>query len=275
MQVSYREKNFMTMRLVQRLAKALYLGNGLLALGFLALVIAGIAAPKPPIEMPIPLQTPPQRSEERFTVEMLRPCHEILLLEDAPKTDDLPKPPLPQPAQPKETPVKPPYQWVGVCVHSVPQKSFAMLMDERTGQQVMVCQGGLIPGTSFEVVEITRNSVKIRMSAAIGIVERPKPEKIGKPESKALLESISKNSLTIEKNKVMVGAAPGLFKYGLQTQDQIVAVDGKRIYNLTQLEEAVSGTERSLADVSVLRQGRIMSIVLPKEAVSQVITPGK
>jgi hypothetical protein len=107
-------------------------------------------------------------------------------------------------AQLKETPVKPPYQWVGVGVHPVPQKSFAMLLDERTGQQILVCQGGLIPGTSFEVVEITRNSVKIRMAAAIGIVERPKPEKIGKPESKALSESISKNSLTIEKNKVMV-----------------------------------------------------------------------
>jgi hypothetical protein len=57
-------------------------------------------------------------------------------------------------------------------------------------------------------------------------------------------------------NKIII-ERPALFaKYGLQSQNQIIAIAGKRVYNAKKLAEAIGQIGEITTEIAALRQGK-------------------
>jgi hypothetical protein len=83
------------------------------------------------------------------------------------------------------------------------------------------------------------------------------------------------SSTNQQESKLIIGNTPALSQYGLKPQDQIISVGGKRVYILSHLKEILAALDKSVTEIVVLREGRIVSVVVPKEIAGQVLVSVK
>lgn len=224
---------------------------------------------------------PPPKKPLEPTLPMFSPCWETQVLETPPPKQPSAVPQPPEVKQPPVAPLKLPYEYVGCAVHKQAQKSFAFLRDQRTGQQLLVYEGYVLPDTTYIVKSITFDIIQVQCGDTIVTLERPKPWlTLGQPKAETSQNSNTpgsseKPSLATHSNKIIVEENPVLAQYGLLSQDQIISVAGKRVYDQAQLETAIAGVEKSLTQIAVLRKGRMLEVILPSEVVSNLLQKTK
>jgi hypothetical protein len=68
-----------------------------------------------------------------------------------------------------------PYEWGGIVVNIPPKRSFAILIDRRKNQQILVQEGDTIHGTSCKLLSVAQNEIKVGLGDEILILAKPMP----------------------------------------------------------------------------------------------------
>jgi hypothetical protein len=269
------------LQVLQKLVKILpvvnvCLGVVVIALGVKLVLSFGQDKPKGQGVLPKEIvelsQKPKKKEPEKITEGVFILCFSTPILEEKPIVESKPAPIQSQP-QP-ETPIQLPFQWVGVMVHSNRENSYAIILDKGTQQQILVKEGNFISGTTFKVINIAKNRIQIQLGNKIAILEQPKIwEELIKHDKSDLTKMNS--STNQQESKLIIGNTLALSQYGLKPQDQIISVGGKRVQSLSHLQEILATLEKSVTEILVLRAGRIVSVVIPKEIVGLVLASVK
>jgi hypothetical protein len=192
---------------------------------------------------------------EKFTLDNLGICWQTKILSEPPKKALF----APKPKKPRK-PVSPgqlPFEYVGCVVHPIAKKSVAILQEKRTGQQILVRYGTLLPGTKYTVVEISPNAVKLEYAETIVILQRHNPWQMveraeGETQPRESHDSINA-AIVGDKDAIVVQGSQELADYGLQKQDKIVGCEKKRVYNLRQLRDILAVTKKQTIRLSLMR----------------------
>jgi hypothetical protein len=265
-------------KLAHKLSFYLMLLNFSLGLGLVTIIIYLLLKEKKESLPELPPQPKPYTVSE-LTLAKLSPCWETRILENLP-------PPKPEPIQQKvvpapviELPIQLPFEWVGVAVHWQSSQSFCILINKQNNQQISVYEGELLPETEYKVIKIAIDKIHVQCKEKVVYIEKPKPWQTlyepKKPPSRSGSIVSSEPNISIQRNKMIVGNNPEMAAYGLLSQDQILTVAGKRVYTLKQLEEVLQTIDKSSIEISVVRYGKIMSLIIPTKLLSQTIPSEK
>jgi len=251
----------MSPRMAQKLVPVLMVASFLLALFIVTYAIKYtvdrfVSAPSPqkPFPLTMPMKDNTSSTRPPFE-ETMSACWKADILEEKPPKDTTP--PVAQTLQPPPPAVKLNYTLMGIAAHPDPEKGYAMLLIGN--QQVLVKVGATIPDTVYKVIEITPDCVKISCGQVIVTLEREKPWLALQQGEQSISET-----LAMQDNRIVVINCKNLAGYGLQEHDQIVSVAGQRIQSLEELRHALEQETRAVTDISILREGRIVSLVLPR-----------
>lgn len=161
-----------------------------------------------------------------------------------------------------------PFEWVSVMVHSIQEKSFAILLDRSTKTQILVQQGETVKGSSYRVISISMDEVKIRWENDEVTLTQPKPwlelEKASRSNHLPAINDSLDRVVAIE-NQNLVIANDILIKHGLKKGDQIIAIGGERVKSIAELKESFSSSDKIMVEIVVLRQGQLIPVSIPKE----------
>ncbi len=236
----------------------------------------------PPEKQDFIIQLPPApaREQNNTNLDKFSVCWDARVLADKPveikKVVEAEKPKLPVVQEKMELP----FEWVAAAVHSIPEKTYAILLDKRNQQQILVKVWTVIPNSAYRVTQITNNAVEIQNGNSKGVLAKPKmwqpemseetaknvvisPEKTleNKPKDKVF----DADCITVENNKLLV-LDSRFAEYGLQKKDHILVADGKRVANISQFQQVMADVQKkteNTMDISVLRQGSIISLKIP------------
>jgi hypothetical protein len=238
------------------------------------LVVSLFATPaKPGLAVstaPLRVRTPPAPR----TLAWFQDIWTTPIIEDAP-----PAPPVEKPQPPPKPPAPPislPLAWVGVVVHSDPARSVAILLDKRSNRQLLLRLGSTLLDSPAKVTEISKDHVKFQVTDSIVVIERPQPWKnLGQLKPKSKLPPCLSDTIRQDDNKIIIERPALLAQYGLQSQDQIIAIAGQRMHNAEKLAEAIAQSGQTTTEIAVLRQGKIVSLSLPSAVASQLVARRK
>lgn len=204
-------------------------------------------------EIPLPKpQAQPQPDLSAFRV-----CWEAKILEERP-VEPVKPPKKPEPAaMPPVQAATAPFTLVAAAGHTDPQRSYAILLDG--GRQVLVRQGCVIGKTSWRVVGIERDRVRLAQGSATATLERKRNVLPNQPATSPSLQMFL-SGVQESDQRLTVTQSASLAALGFEAQDQIVAVGGKRVYDLAGLRQNLEESAVALTEVSVLRQGRLVSL---------------
>ncbi len=184
-----------------------------------------------------------------------------------------------QETQVKEQPsiTRLPFIWVGAMIYSEQQNSLIILSEIKNSRQILLRQGDFIPKTAYKIVSVTKELVKITDGKNIFHLTKPEPGK------NLVLEGIEEK----EKNKEETQAMPVfsddkkelrvlsksiLNPYGIKENDKIIGLGNKRIQNLEQFQQEISASGNKPAMiVSVLREGRVITVIVPTSTITSLI----
>ncbi|MBI4850003.1 MAG: hypothetical protein HY808_15750 [Nitrospirae bacterium] len=266
----------MNLRLARRLENLFLLCNCLLAIAVpslaLKLAVHGLME-KPALlsKESLGLVRPPCRIQEtkEISFPMLAPCYETKFLEDRPVETEKPPPETPRPVL---TLVELPFEWVGVAVHPVAKNSAVILLDKRSQKQILVQGGKFIRGSKYKIIHITEDEVKIQLGEAVSTLTKPKPwQFIHKPEEDPMAASFD-TQITVDDNNVIVAVEnEALLGNGLREQDQVIAVEGKAVANLTEFKATLSTVSKDFLALLIRRQEERITFLLPTQVIRQIL----
>ena len=221
--------------------------------------------PEPPFQQQLLRQS-------RLTLAAFRQCWQAQIISAAPSQSTSPQPRKPRREPKRVAAPQLPFNWVSAIVHSQPAKSYVVLFDQRQHQQLLLRAGQVIPGSNYRILKINRDQVEIACGAtAVAILERPKPwQHLGKPAQeqqnltryKTMLDAFD-NKTSNRHGRITVIDTSVLGQYGFQQHDQIIAVAGERVQNLSQLKQRLVDSGHVLTEISVLRRDRVISLYIP------------
>lgn len=247
----------------EQLRTLLWISNTLLAL---AMATVGLAwavevwmRPTPAATSGQEISLPQPQVQPQPELSAFRVCWEARILEERPVEPV--KPPKEQ--KPVAAPPAPamvaPFTLVAAVPHTDPQRSYAILLDG--GRQVLVRQGCVIGKTGWRMVGIERDRVRLAQGSATATLERKRNVLLDKPAASPALQTFL-SGVQESDQRLTVTQSGSLAALGFEAQDQIIAVGGKRVVNLSQLRQSLQESATTLTEVSVLRQGRLVSLHL-------------
>lgn len=206
---------------------------------------------------------PGQAALEDFSI-----CWTGRVLEPAPPAEPAAKaqPAPPPPPPPAPVPVQLPFEWVGAVVDRDPGRCYAILLDRRTRSQILVRQGELIPKTDCRVSLVESDRIHIDSGGARAVVERE-----NRRRNLGGADSSSRSPISVEGGNITIVDGADLERHGLRGGDRIVAVEGRRVESLSQLRESLRRLGKSPARVSVLREGRTVTLAVPSQATARLV----
>lgn len=211
----------------------------------------------------VPSTEPVAKSEgvaEPAVLEDFDICWTARILEPAPPPKSPAKSrsaPVPDPPPTPPALVQLPFEWAGAIVGREPGDCYAILLDKRLRKQVLVRQGEFVPETDCRVVRVEVNKIHIDSGGAQAVVE---------PEKRRQKLDDSDPRIYWGDGGISIVDGAGLSRYGLRKGDRIVAVEGQGIESPARLRESLGRIDKASASVSVLREGRSLSLEMPLQA---------
>lgn len=272
----------MSPRQAQRMAGILMGVNLLLLPGALAATAYVILAythpnflPKKVVAIPAPVLVN-RKADATLTLDRLKGMWESKIIETAPPKQPTAPVSVPKQQQPAP-PIQLPFEYVGIAAHSNAQESFAFLRDKRSNRQILVFCDMLLPDTDYRIDRITPEAVHIQCGQTTVVLEKPKlwqalghPQK-SKTSDKNRADTQSEIKQATPNDKMVIADNTALAQYGIRQGDKIVAIDGKRMSTRAQFRETVAGIKQSITPISLLQQGKILTLTLPTTVVAQIL----
>jgi len=175
-------------------------------------------------------------------------------------------------------PTEIPFVWIGSILYSEEKNSFIILSEKNKATQILLRQGDSIPKTNYKILSITKDLVKISDGKNIFHLTKPEPGKnlvVKESEGKEGLTKEAPREISVFSNdtkELRVLAKSEMTGYGIQENDKIIGVGRQRIKNLEEFEEAIlANRNKSAMIVSVIREGRVITVVLPTSTIAELL----